>query len=271
MPANSSSIDKELNIDPQLSFIPDAGLLDPLTPSNSPQNNSSSSSDPLPPPPPNTRPQLQFVNFEKTEYRHNETLRVTSGKAADPDGFSDLAGIDFRIRLGDGSYLDITDATTFQEVNNTTGSFTYDFDLGNLNLTPGTHQLGLFAIAYDQSGLRSNSYAELDFRIINTAPENLHLSILPRQGDYFPGNNGISFLNSDTLLIEGFLEEYDGLADLEKIDLSLYNPLDGSIIDIADVTNFEVDPLSSPEGFSFQTSLVLSSLGLSPQPSYQWE
>ncbi|MBP0017379.1 MAG: Ig-like domain repeat protein [Cyanobacteria bacterium SBLK] len=267
MPANFSSVDKGLNIEPQLSLIPDEDSLNPLTPNNFPQNGSASSSD-LPPPPPNTHPRLLAISLEKNEYRSNEILRVISGEATDPDGFTDLAGIDFQIRLEDGSYVDIADTEFFQPVNSTTGSFTYEFALNNLNLMPGDRNLGLFARAYDRSGLSSNSYAELDFRIVNTAPEGLNFNIQSRQSDGVP-LGGHSFLISDTLYLENtYLTEFDGIEDVERIDFWVDNMMDGSSIDIADVTEFRIDPNApDPSYLTYDYALELSQLGLSPQPN----
>ncbi|MEM9539113.1 MAG: Ig-like domain repeat protein [Cyanobacteria bacterium P01_E01_bin.42] len=269
MPANPSGADNGLNIEPQLSFVPNTELLDPLTPNHSPQNNSASSSNsPLPP---NTRPRLLLVNLEQTEYRPNETLRVSYGEATDPDGFTDLGGIDFQIRLEDSSYIDIADTVSFQQVNSTTGSFTYEFELSNLNLTSGDRNLGLFARAYDRSGLMSNSYVELNFRIVNTAPDRLNFNIQPRQSDNAP-LGGNSFLISDTLYLENtYLTEYDGIEDVERIDFWLDNMMNGSSIDVADVTQFRIDPNAPDSSYlTYDYALELNQLGLSPQPNTSW-
>jgi subtilisin-like proprotein convertase family protein len=92
-------------------------------------------------------------------YTTDETLRFSNARAADPDGWDNIARIDFARVAPDGTVIDIAeDVTEFRDGGDGTARF--DFEVELAGLAPGKHQLRGRAIDYDADGSVSGAYAE---------------------------------------------------------------------------------------------------------------
>ncbi len=92
-------------------------------------------------------------------YTTDETLRFSNARAADPDGWRNIALIDFAWVAPDGTVIDIVDdVTEFRDGGDGTARF--DFEVEFAGLAPGKYQLRGRAIDYDADGSVSGAYAQ---------------------------------------------------------------------------------------------------------------
>jgi len=87
-------------------------------------------------------------------YTPDEVIKLSSAKVFDADGVSDLTKVDFWVRKDNGTWQDISDATTFTADSDDYGNFNYELQ----DLKPGHYELK--AIAYDTQGHTSEEYSE---------------------------------------------------------------------------------------------------------------
>jgi pimeloyl-ACP methyl ester carboxylesterase len=196
--------------------------------------------------PANTAPTNLDFNTTKVVYNENETVSLT-GEVFDADGITTLSKIDFWLQEGNnGTWRDITDATTFTQSggDNRWASFSYTLNALDVLFTD-VYQLK--AIAYDKSGATSETVIK-QFKV-NTPPNKVYLSSL--DSSYYAGK---------AVNLSGFVSDFDGFSDVVKIDLSLqkdggdWNSVD-SIISFDKDTNY-----SWSANFSYQlTGLSLGS------------
>ncbi|MBP0017544.1 MAG: hypothetical protein J7647_08300 [Cyanobacteria bacterium SBLK] len=151
--------------------------------------------------PANNTPISVDFNLNKTAYRVSQTLTITSGNVSDRDGISDLSHIDFYLRYGDGTLIDLSDVTDFTPSNsdNRQGFFNYNLDLSALVLTEGNYSL--WATIYDRNGMASEVF-EQNFiigEIPNFDPAALSFAL-----------NADSYLDTDTLSLDsGEVKEFE--------------------------------------------------------------
>jgi subtilisin-like proprotein convertase family protein len=114
--------------------------------------------DPVNDPDPIQRPNL--LKFGALPlYTTSETLRFRNARTADPDGWDNIARVDFAWVAPDGTVIDIAeDVTEFR--NGGDGTARFDFEVELAGLTPGEYQLRGRAIDYDADGSVSGAYAQ---------------------------------------------------------------------------------------------------------------
>ncbi|MGK7925276.1 MAG: hypothetical protein AB4290_08515, partial [Spirulina sp.] len=123
--------------------------------------------------------------------------------------------------------------------------------LSSLGLSPQpSYQWELRGTAYDRAGNTNEASWYPTFEIINPAPTNLNFVLSKSE-----------YSASETLTLNfGYLEEYDRMADLDRIDFQLQDE-SGTITDVSDVTNFLADP-NYPYQLSFSYNLDLGEFDL---------
>ncbi|MEA5471735.1 hypothetical protein [Spirulina sp. 06S082] len=203
-----------------------------------------------------TLPEQLNFSLDRQSYTSNDTLSITGGSIVDNDGATDIDRIDFRIRTDNGTTIDLPDVTSLTiDPDLYRATFDYSFDLSNLPIGLGIHNLTLEAIAFDGLGNGSRE-AIRQFQLTkNSGLTNGNLPSLDfhlNQWEYTAG---------DTLTLENaWVEDLDDITDLDRIDFFLQSDR-GYIIDVADVTQFTSEP-NSPDRATFNYSLELKNLGL---------
>jgi Leucine-rich repeat (LRR) protein/subtilisin-like proprotein convertase family protein len=119
--------------------------------------------DPVNDPDPSDPDPIQRPNLLKFGalplYTTSETLRFRNARTADPDGWDNIARVDFAWVAPDGTVIDIAeDVTEFR--NGGDGTARFDFEVELAGLTPGEYQLRGRAIDYDADGSVSGAYAQ---------------------------------------------------------------------------------------------------------------
>ena len=193
---------------------------------------------------PNQAPTSLQFGLNKTTFLNTETLSINNGWVFDGNGASDLSRVDFRLMQPNGTWIDISDATSFTTAPNPTwGAFSYSLNLGGY--AAGNYTLS--AIAYDKSGAISNTASQnFTVQVPNQAPNSLQF-----------GLNKTTFLNTETLsVVNGSVIDGNGISDLSRVDFRLTRP-DGTQVDIADATNFTLSTSNQTLGI-FSYSLNLS-------------
>ncbi len=194
---------------------------------------------------PNQAPNALQFGLNKTTFTNAETLNVNDGWVVDGNGASDLARVDFRLINSSGTWIDLSDATTFtpQLTNPNRGGFSYSVNL--TNYTAGNYTL--WAIAYDKAGAASNTMSQ-SFTVLvpNQAPNTLQF-----------GLSKTTLTNTETLTVNnGSVVDGNGAGDLARVDFRLINP-NGTWTDLTDVTSF-TRQLANPNwgGFSYSLNLT---------------
>lgn len=101
---------------------------------------------------------LQF-NLNTSNLKTSDTISIKGGRVYDANGAYDISKVDFRIKKGDGTFIDVSDATSFTPGSDTrSASFSYNLNLNNLNLAAGNNTL--WAVAYDKAGATSNVFEQ---------------------------------------------------------------------------------------------------------------
>ncbi|MBP0016634.1 MAG: hypothetical protein J7647_03650 [Cyanobacteria bacterium SBLK] len=200
---------------------------------------------------------LQF-QLDRLDYTSRDTLTLFRGGVFDDDSPADIERIDFRLRTDNGIFIDLPDVTTVTENPDAPGwtMFDYSFDLSSLPLAAGTYNLTLEAIAFDRSGNGSSLFGQaFQFHQENagmTPGHQTHLNFALDRQNYAAG---------DILTLENvFVEDLDGIADIDRIDFIVQNDRN-TFIDIADVTQFIRNP-NDPNLATFNYELDLRELNL---------
>ncbi|PZV12673.1 MAG: hypothetical protein DCF22_11955 [Leptolyngbya sp.] len=192
---------------------------------------------------PNQAPTSLQFGLNKTTFLNTETLSINNGWVFDGNGASTLSRVDFRLMQPNGTWIDISDATSFTTAPNPNwGAFSYSLNLGSYSA--GNYALS--AIAYDKSGAISNTVSQnFTIQVPNQAPTSLQF-----------GLNKTTFLNTETLSINnGWVFDGNGASTLSRVDFRLMQP-NGTWIDISDATSFTTAP--NPNWGAFSYSLNLS-------------
>ena len=194
---------------------------------------------------PNQAPNSLQFGLNKTTFLNTETLSINNGWVFDGNGASTLSRVDFRLMQPNGTWIDISDATSFTPwtSNQNWGAFSYSLNLGSY--AAGNYALS--AIAYDKSGAISNTVSQnFTVQVPNQAPTSLQF-----------GLNKTTFLNAETLTVNnGWVFDGNGASDLSRVDFRLMQP-NGIWIDISDATSFT--PAPNPNWGAFSYSLNLGS------------
>ncbi|MEO1401970.1 MAG: hypothetical protein AAFV72_12075, partial [Cyanobacteria bacterium J06635_1] len=167
----------------------------------------------------NTAPTgLQF-GVNKPSYEAGEMLSLTGAQVTDAEG--NLERVDFWLKTADGSWEDISDATSFSP----DGGFSFDLDL--TDFAAGNYTL--WARAYDQEGATSNSVQkafEVTAVNVNSAPTDLQF-----------GFDKPSYKAGETLSLTG-AQVTDVDNNLDRVDFWL-KTANGAWENIDDVVNLD--------------------------------
>ena len=194
---------------------------------------------------PNQAPTSLQFGLNKTTFLNTETLSINNGWVFDGNGASTLSRVDFRLMQPNGTWIDISDATSFtpSTSNQNWGAFNYSLNLGSY--AAGNYALS--AIAYDKSGAISNTVSQnFTIQVPNQVPQWLQF-----------GLNKTTLSNTETLNISnGWVYDGNGATDLARVDFRLLQS-NGTWIDISDATSFTLNSGDSRWG-AFNYSLNLS-------------
>jgi len=171
--------------------------------------------------------------FNDTYYRQ-EIVDLNQIYAKDPNGYQDLARIDFFLQKPEGSIEKIGEAKEFTpwETDSKWGLTSFVLDLDGLPLGSYT----LKAKAYDFKGQGGELYSQ-DFTIANRPPEKIDVAVDPRyEGRSFKPVWG----NKETLVVNGIATDGDGYKNLDRVDFYLRNPLEPEtgFYELQDATTF---------------------------------
>jgi hypothetical protein len=192
----------------------------------------------------NAAPTIDLLPLSATTLKTNETLKISAGQVTDLNGASDISKVDFKIRMANGTVLDVADATTFTTTGNTS-KFDYSLDLTGLKLAAGDYTL--MAQAFDRTGAASTT-RESQFKVDNSAPTIDRLDL----------TNTTLKTNETLNITAGQVTDLNGVSDISKVDFKL-RTASGTVIDIADATTFTTTGNTSQFGYSLDlTSLKLA-------------
>ena len=185
------------------------------------------------------------LSFETTQslYSPGDNVSLGSGWVYDADGAADLNYVDFWLRKDNGAWQNISDATSFTPWSGDNNWASFDFSLGAL----ATGNYDLWGIAYDDSGVTSNSYTT-NFSVFNSAPTSLSFSTT--KSTYSPGEN--------VSLGSGWVYDADGADDINYVDLWLRKD-GGTWQNISDATSFT--PWSGNNDWGSFAGFSLGALG----------
>ncbi|NEQ38756.1 MAG: beta-propeller fold lactonase family protein [Okeania sp. SIO3I5] len=194
----------------------------------------------------NIPPQDLQWELDQSSYGSDEVIKLTNGRVYDSNGVDDLTEISFEIkgydREKEESYSqELTQKVTeFQEDKNDGrwGEFSYEIDLSNLNINPGSYTL----YGYAQDDSVNVDLFTSDFVVGDPTPK--WLRFYTHKENYQPSE--VLQLTGDAFSfgeVTSKPDVYDigGAKDLEKVDFWLKKE-GGEWQDIKDATNFTPDP-----------------------------
>ncbi len=189
---------------------------------------------------------LQF-NLTSNVVNWSDKLTINSGFVRDLNGFGDLAKVDFKLKRGDGSFIDVADAIVFTSyiADPKFGVFNYTLDLSSYKLTGGNYTL--WAQASDKAGLLS-SIVEKAFTIGQNAAPTLQFGL----------DNTVIQTNDNLITVQsGLAIDTNGGSDIARVAFKIRRS-DGSLITVSDATGLVV----AANQASFDYRLDLMGLGL---------
>lgn len=175
-------------------------------------------------------PELFEFSTNKETYLPTDSIQL-NGYIFDPNGGNTVARVDLWVKKPDGTWVDLTDTTTFTPTPFFTEvSFTSAVNLSALGLSAdGAYTF--WAKAYDSTGFGSNSLEQtINLRADGKAAPVLDYSFI---NPSIRGNN--SFKATETVTIFTGVSDQNGIGDIAAVDYWLQRP-NGTWIDIADPT-----------------------------------
>jgi hypothetical protein len=189
---------------------------------------------------------LQF-SLASTTVNWSDKLTINSGYVRDQNGFGDLAKVDFKIKRGDGTFIDVADAIAFTpySADPKFGVFNYTLDLSSYKLTGGNYTL--WSQASDKAGLLS-TIVQKNFTITPNAAPTLQFGL----------DNTVIQTNDNLLTVQnGLAIDTNGGTDISRVAFKVRRS-DGTFIAVSDATGL----VATGTQASFNYRLDLTGLGL---------
>ncbi|MCH2247171.1 MAG: hypothetical protein MK111_21510 [Crocosphaera sp.] len=163
---------------------------------------------------------LQFELTENT-YQIGDSLHLKNGWVQDKNGLDDLKIIDFWLKSQDGSWQDLSDDISGENLepwteDPTWGGFIHQIKLDNIN--PGEYHL--WAAAKDANDINQDTWSSEFMQPFTVEEAVIQENIPPTELQFQIAEN--SYKSGDTLHLEnGWVQDKNGLNDIKVIDFWL--------------------------------------------------
>lgn len=192
---------------------------------------------------------IQF-ELDQNVYASGNVLQIIDGSVSDPNGFEDLAGVNFWLyNVARDQWSDLGNATDLIPVpgDSNSASFDYSFILSDLE----SGQYDVWARGYDRFGELSEQEVIRSFTIDNTISDTENIA--PTNLDFNLGQNTI--FQGETITALGSIFDSDAADDVALIDFWIYDEALNTWTDVADESTFTLIPTENTATFEYDLTI----------------